>query len=211
MALAKTRLSGAQYVARGYAQVEPNHLSARRNGQIYAQLPANANITVLENGQFVKYDYAAHEVNFTGKGAWMLVFNEIKVYRDFQGDADFAMIKDNYEYSVFDALGSANYTHLYGESETTGHTAGLARTGEKMVPRVFKISVGDIYTTNAINEKVSDIAGGDILTVGTNGWLVKAGNSSTDVSKLNGPVFQVVQVYVMPDLQPGVKLQCIAE
>ena len=24
----------------GYGQVEPNHLSAQRNGQIYAQLPA---------------------------------------------------------------------------------------------------------------------------------------------------------------------------
>ena len=80
-----------------------------------------------------------------------------------------------------------------------------------MVPRVFKISVGDIYTTNAINEQVSDIAAGDILTVGANGWLTKAGNSATDISALDGPVFQVAQVYVMPDLQPGVKLQCIAE
>ena len=37
--MAKTRLSNATYVERGYGQVEPNHLSARRNGQIYAQLP----------------------------------------------------------------------------------------------------------------------------------------------------------------------------
>ena len=34
-------------------------LSAQRTGQIYAQLPANKDIDVLENGQFVKYDYAA--------------------------------------------------------------------------------------------------------------------------------------------------------
>ena len=46
------------YVEYGYGQVEPNHLSAQRTGQIYAQLPANRNIQLLENGQFVKYDYA---------------------------------------------------------------------------------------------------------------------------------------------------------
>ena len=46
--------------------VEPNHLSARRTGQIYAQLPANKDIKVLENGQFVKYDY----LNGEGKLHW---------------------------------------------------------------------------------------------------------------------------------------------
>ena len=34
----------------GYGQVEPNHLSAQRTGQIYAQLPAAADIDILENG-----------------------------------------------------------------------------------------------------------------------------------------------------------------
>ena len=52
MALATTRLSPtAQCVQYGYGQVEPNHLSARRNGQIYAQLPADSSITLLENGR----------------------------------------------------------------------------------------------------------------------------------------------------------------
>ena len=50
--------SQAKYVDMGYAQVEPNHLSAQRTGQIYAQLPADSKINVLEQGQFVKYDYA---------------------------------------------------------------------------------------------------------------------------------------------------------
>ena len=53
--------SQAKYVEYGFGQVEPNHLSAQRTGQIYAQLPANPEITVLEQGQFVKYDYAANE------------------------------------------------------------------------------------------------------------------------------------------------------
>ena len=52
----------------GFGQVEPNHLSAQRTAQIYAQLPAKNDIDILENGQFVKYDYENHQVNFTGKG-----------------------------------------------------------------------------------------------------------------------------------------------
>ena len=47
----------------GYGQVEPNHLSAQRTGQIYAQLPCEDSIEVLENGQFVNYDYAKKEGN----------------------------------------------------------------------------------------------------------------------------------------------------
>ena len=66
----------------GYGQVEPNHLSAQRTGQIYAQLPADSSIDKLENGQFVKYDYASGKVNFTGDGEYMLVLNEVKLYDD---------------------------------------------------------------------------------------------------------------------------------
>ena len=40
----------------GYGQVEPNHLSAQRTAQIYAQLAADSSIEKLENGQYVKYD-----------------------------------------------------------------------------------------------------------------------------------------------------------
>ena len=45
--------SQAKYVELGYGQVEPNHLSAQRYAQIYAQLPADPSIEVLEQGQFV--------------------------------------------------------------------------------------------------------------------------------------------------------------
>ena len=89
----------------GYGQVEPNHLSAQRTSQVYAQLPADKNINVLEQGQFVKYDYANGVVNFTGAGEWMLVFNEIKLYREHQLDCEFAMIKDNYQARVYSPFG----------------------------------------------------------------------------------------------------------
>ena len=90
----------------GYGQVEPNHLSGQATKEVYAQLPADKNIDILENGQFAKYDYANQVVNFTGPGEWMLVFNEIKLYRDHQVDAEFAMIKDNYQARVYSPFGS---------------------------------------------------------------------------------------------------------
>ena len=117
------------YVDFGYGQVEPNHLSAQRTGQIYAQLPANKDITVLENGQFVKYDYAAAnggEVNFAGKGEWMLVYNEIKLYREHQMDCEFAMVKDNYQariYSPYDweAPEADKQTRFYNGVDSEGN------------------------------------------------------------------------------------------
>lgn len=105
--LKKNIQSQASYVEYGYGQVEPNHLSAQRTAQVYAQLPANKDILVLEQGQFVKYDYAAEnggEVNFTGKGEWMLVYNEIKLYREHQMDCEFAMLKDNYQARIYSPM-----------------------------------------------------------------------------------------------------------
>lgn len=98
-------ISDASTPGYGYGQVEPNHLSAQRTSQVYAQLPAAADIDVLEQGQFVKYDYANEVCNFTGAGEWMLVFNEIKLYRDNQLDCEFAMIKDNYQARVYSPFG----------------------------------------------------------------------------------------------------------
>lgn len=74
---------------KGYGQVEPNHLSAQRNGQIYAQLPCDASIKTLENGQFVKYNYAEDKVDFAGEGEFMLVFNEVKLYNPLHTYKDF--------------------------------------------------------------------------------------------------------------------------
>ena len=113
--------SKAGMVKAGYGQVEPNHLSAQRTGQIYAQLPTNKNIDVLENGQFVKYDYATGEVNFTGKGEWMLVYNEIKLYREGMPDCAFALKRGDYYARVYSPAGGdpgkltyAEQTRFYG-------------------------------------------------------------------------------------------------
>lgn len=107
--LQKNIHSQASFVEWGYGQVEPNHLSAQRTSQVYAQLPADPNIDVLEQGQFVKYDYANGLVNFTGPGEWMLVYNEIKLYREHQDDCEFAMIKDNYQARIYSPFGGDKY------------------------------------------------------------------------------------------------------
>ena len=125
----------------GFGQVEPNHLSAQRTGQIYAQLPAKKDIEVLENEQFVKYDYAKNEVNFDGEGEFMLVFNEVKLYDDNWRASykDFAMKRED------------SYDKI-------------------MTPRVFKTNIGDIYTTNCVNPE-SEIEVGSKLIVGEKGIL----------------------------------------
>ena len=109
------KVSQAEFVEYGYGQVEPNHLSAQRTAQIYAQLPADPAINVLEQGQLVKYDYKEGLVNFTGAGEWMLVYNEIKLYREHQLDCEFAMIKGNYQARVYSPLdGTKDAEEMYG-------------------------------------------------------------------------------------------------
>lgn len=181
----------------GFGQVEPNHLSAQRTGQIYAQLPAKEDIEILENGQFVKYNYPQGVVDFEGEGEWMMVFNEVKLYDDWRVSyKDFAMIKSNY-------TPGSDISH-----------EGLGPFKGQMTPRVIKTNIGDIFTTNAVGggntDGKTEYAGialdvGDTVapTAGSKGFLV-AGNPTDGT-----PVFQVVKVYTMPDGQPAVKLMRI--
>ena len=78
---------------KGYGQVEPNHLAGQKSGAIYAQLPAASSISVVENGMFMKYDYAAGECNLNGNGEDMLVFSEVKLYDPTHSYKDFALKK----------------------------------------------------------------------------------------------------------------------
>ena len=186
----------------GYGQVEPNHLSAQRTGQIYAQLPAKNDINLLENGQFVKYNYADGVVDFEGEGEWMLVYNEVKLYDAPWRESykDFAMIKDNY------TPGSDSITH-----------DGLGPFKGQMVPRLFKTNIGDIFTTNCLEKAntsgkaevtLTDLVVGDIVApTKTNGYLKKNDSGvTTDDTVMK---WQVVKLTTMPDGQAAVKLMRI--
>ena len=110
--LKKNIKSQAGYIQKhgyGFGQVEPNHLSAQATKEVYAQLPAKKDIEILENGQFAKYNYADEVVDFEGPGEWLLVWNEIKLYRDHQEDAEFAMIRDNYQARVYSPFGGSPF------------------------------------------------------------------------------------------------------
>ena len=78
---------------KGYGQVEPNHLAGQKSGAIYAMLPAASSIDVVENGMFMKYDYAAGVCNLDGNGEDMLVFSEVKLYDPTHSYKDFALKK----------------------------------------------------------------------------------------------------------------------
>ena len=166
----------ALLVKEGFGQLEPNHLSAQRNGQIYAQLPCESSMEVLQNAQFVKYDYAKGEVDFTGAGEWMLVYNEVKLYDPRHSYKDFALQKKNC-------------------------------VGGVMVPRVMKTMVGDIFTTNLVDnkDKGGALAVGDKLVVGASTGILEY--SAAPGAEM---VWKVVKVYTMTDGQPAVKIQRIA-
>lgn len=221
--MAKTKLSKAAYVELGYGQVEPNHLSAQRTGQIYAQLPAKGDIDFLENGQFVKYNYADGVVDFAGPGEWMLVYNEVKVYRDLESEADFAMLKTNYRASVYSPVAGIsgvtkgiNWDDIVTpadpyEVDSTNSPMDVVQyekpkympEGSVMTPRVFKTNIGDIYTTNCVNEAELKVT--DTLVVGDDGYLTKTAGENAGEMK-----WQVVKVYTMPDRQKAVKIMRIA-
>jgi hypothetical protein len=208
----------------GWGVVEPNHLSAQHTGQIYAQLPCAAAITLLENGQFMKYDYANGECNFTGDGEFMLVMNEIKNYDErYQALKDFAYIADNFT--------DGTYTYTVDEDGPNERTETITHEGigpfpGRMYPRLLKTNVGDIFTTNTFyGHNTSNTATtsftaadvtftvGDFVKVGTNGFLIKTTASTFDnaVTEVAGqPLFKVVKEYTMPDSQPGIKLQRVA-
>ena len=203
----------------GYGQVEPNQLSAQKTGQIYASLPLDDKVKVLQNGEFMYYDYASGKVtadpkNAKAPGEPMLVFNEIKLYEPFWRTSykDFAMIRvgDNY-------VTSKLATEKYGSgSSNTGATITPAHTeyGYRMngiAPRLFKTNIGDIYTTNMVdlgnNDKVYAV--GDFLAPKKNAEsntlvLTKVESGTVDTETM---LWVVAQVYTMPDGQDGLKIQ----
>lgn len=167
----------------GFGQVEPNHLSAQRTGQIYAQLIADSTINIIENGMFLKYDYANRKavVDADGsvEGEWLLVYNEEKLYDE------------------------RKQFHKHWAMKKTDYVDG------QMVPRLFKTNIGDIYTTNTLEPNTSDdaqttgvsVTKGALLEVGTDGYLAVAGSTPT------GMAFKVVEITDLADGQQAVKLQ----
>ena len=205
----------------GYGQVEPNQLSGIKTGQIFASLPLDKEVKVLQNGEFMYYDYANGSVNATAEANAApepyLVYQEIKIYEDWLSYKDFAMIRvgDNYVTSnpAIGRLTSANADGtVYGDgAETEGasidhsdYQAGYRMDG--IAPRLVKTNVGDVYTTNMVDEEGTYTVG-TVLTLKTTDRNTLVLSPSGDITSVK---FIVVKDYTMPDGQRGLKLQRIA-
>lgn len=213
----------ANFTRKGYGQVEANQLSGIKTGQVYASLKLDPEVKVLQNGEFMYYNYAKNMVTSVATDAPAepyLVYNEVKLYRNELGLKDFAMIK---------VEGSDNYvtndpTTAFGGGEVAPEGApfppamstgveDLPDYGYRLdgyAPRMVKTNVGDIYTTNMVKTGVEykDGSDGEPPT-----HLTPKSNSATKTLQLEegtGAIeFVVVKVYTMPDGQPGLKIQRI--
>ena len=157
--------------------VEPNHLSAPRNGQVYAQYVADDAITELENGMFVKYDAADGELNMDNAtdGPWYMVFNEEKLYDERkQSHRDYSMKAADF-------------------------------SDGKVVPRIFAVQPGDIYTTNTLADAAS-------YAVGAKLYPNAYGLLSSTVPQGKTAFAEIVKEYTLPDgITPAVKIRIIAD
>lgn len=200
----------ANFKRNGYGQVEPNHLSGIRTGQSYAQLPLDTAVNVLQNGEFMYYDYAAGKVSAddsTSIAEPMLVYNEVKIYEDILSYKDFAMIRvgDNYvTHRPFTGTYEDGALNV-GVAPVPSHTEyGYQMDG--ICPRMVKTNVGDIMTTNMVKPGVQYTVG-DLLVP------VKDATSKTLVLEKaasgvgTGMAWVVAKTYTMPDGQDGLKLQ----
>ena len=224
----------ANFTRIGFGQVEPNQLSAQKTGQIYASLPLDESVKVLQNGEFMYYSYADNKVTAepTVPGQEpMLVFNEIKIYEDYLRLKDFAMIRvgDNYvtNPAAVGRVTQANYgwadgVDTYGDGSLNVPATISPEHSERQAakyrmdgfaPRMFKTNVGDIFTTNMVETGASiTYSQGDTLKLKKVPKAAdKTGNTLvlSKTGNIDALEFVVAKVYTMPDGQPGLKLQRI--
>lgn len=186
----------------GYGQVEPNRLDAQTSKRIIADVPVStaaftAAGEVIQNGMFLTYNPAGDLESNLKKGTLDLpaqggtkltglVYSEIKLYHDSQSNKDFVLTTN--KHTLLSGLNQTPYRDVKEEAHNT------------VVPRLYFLSIGDVYTTNLVN--VEEPALGDILSPGTDGIL--ATGAATDAIAL-----QVVQITTMADGQKAVKLAVI--
>ena len=204
------------FTRNGYGQVEPNQLSAQKTGQIYASLPLASDVDILQNGEFMYYDYKSGTVTANGKGEPMLVFNEVKLYEPFWQTSykDFAMIRvgDNYVTSRLATAGYGDGAETEGvASAHSDWQAGYRMDG--IAPRLFKTNVGDIFTTNMVEtgDEITYSQGDTLKLKKVAKAADKTGNTLvlSKTGDIDALEFVVAKVYTMPDGQQGLKLQRI--
>lgn len=181
---------------KGFGQVELNQVAGGMiTGQLVDQVPASKDeellkgCKILEQGRFVKVqtnEDGTQELvaDKSVEGPWVMIYNEEYFYdeRDMY-HKDFAMRAEDY-------------------------------IDEIMVPRCYTLIKTDKFTTNcfvcqntgknAEVEESIELKCHDFVGVGDDGYLV-----AWDEADQEGPKFEVIKEYTMPDMQPAVKLYCV--
>lgn len=208
------------FTRKGFGQVEPNQLSAQKTGQIYASLPLNKDVQVLQNGEFMYYDYATNQVTAEGQGEPMLVFNEIKLYEPFYRETykNFAMIRMGDNYVTTNVMATEKFDDsvlVEGVNAVPDHVEYGYRM-EGIAPRMFKTNLGDVYTTNMVATGVEYVVGDKLTPVVVEHTYEDAKGQTKSYKTMqltkadDGDMLWVVgKVYTMPDGQPGLKIQRI--
>lgn len=169
----------------GYAQCEPNKISAQRTKEIFGMLPLADEVTLCEQGMVLIYDDIAGKVRYMkaadedSNALYGLVYSEIILEDERkQADTDFALMN-------FPA------TKIQGEI--------------KAYPRLFALTKGDIFTTNAIaisdGKTLPEV--GTTFKVGADGYWVA--DAALDMATVQGPVLKLKAKTTMPDGQLGAK------
>ena len=194
----------------GYGQVEPNQLSAQKTGQIYASLPLDTAVDVLQNGEFMYYDYQTGKVSATDSTEpfWRTSYKDFAMIRVNHTDPTTGTVTKGENYVTSDLA-----TQRYGDgADNVGVAANPAHTEypyrmDGFAPRLFKTNIGDIMTTNMVKT-------GSSVTYAVGDKLVPVKNTTTNTLQLEkdntattGMIWVVVKVYTMPDGQDGLKLQ----
>lgn len=168
----------------GYGQLEPNRLTAQTTKEIYAQLPAESSLAVIENGMALIYDQVAKKVktpSTKGKGLVGLVYNEIILEDErYQQDSDYAMMS---------------------KKETPYQVAMEA------YPRVYGLHVGDTFTTNTVKIDDTYKDASPVVPAGVK-FVADIDGYWTQVADATGAqvVAECVKDYTLPDGQRALKL-----
>lgn len=165
----------------GFGQVEFNRVQSQTTKEIISTMPAANTITSIEMGSFVVPDYAKNEVKRpAAKGdAAYIVNNEIKNYEVRTSRKDFRL------------------------EQVEGNGLFLS---QGIIPRAYKMHVGDLFHTNLV-DSADSVTAGTKFVVDTTGILTALGEVSggTPTPKM---VFEVVKESTMPDGQKAIQFVC---
>ena len=174
----------------GFGQVEPNHLSSQRTGQVYAQLSVEpetlvnlATPGIVQNGMFLDYNYAKNSVVASPSGGsklTMLVMNEVRTYADFLTPKDFAQIATG----TSAGIGLSNEAPVRFKSATLVAASQAGSTGITTITVTAgtyeSITTGSVISFTGLIGELVYLNG--TFTVVTNGGNTSTINTSGTIS-----------------------------